>query len=87
MDRRNYLEILSEQIRCKRALPLVTGELEVHIEEQKADFMTEGMTEREAEEAAVRCFCACLMWLLNRRICRFFIWRAICFIWSSGTGR
>ena len=34
MDRRNYLEILSEQIRCKRALPLVTGELEVHIEEQ-----------------------------------------------------
>ena len=54
MDRRNYLEILSEQIRCKRALPLVTGELEVHIDEQKADFMTEGMTEREAEEAAVR---------------------------------
>ena len=54
MDRRNYLEILSEQIRCKRALPLVTGELEVHIEEQKADFLAEGMTEREAEEAAVR---------------------------------
>lgn len=54
MDRRNYIELLSDQIRCKRALPLVTKELELHIEEQKADFMAEGMTEREAEEAAVR---------------------------------
>lgn len=54
MDRRNYIELLSAQIRCKKALPLVTKELEVHIEEQKADFMAEGMTEREAEEAAVR---------------------------------
>lgn len=54
MDRRNYIEILSEQIRCKKALPLVTEELEDHIEEQKKDFMAEGMTEREAEEAAVR---------------------------------
>ena len=54
MDRRNYIKLLSDQIRCKKALPLVTRELEVHIEEQKADFMAEGMTEREAEEAAVR---------------------------------
>ena len=54
MDRRNYIELLSDQIRCKKALPLVTRELEVHIEEQKADFMAEGMTEREAEETAVR---------------------------------
>lgn len=54
MDRRNYLEQLSSQIRCKRVIPLVTKELELHIEEQKADFLAEGMTEREAEEAAVR---------------------------------
>lgn len=54
MDRRNYIEILSGQIRCKRAVPLVTRELEGHIEEQKEAFMAEGMTEREAEEAAVR---------------------------------
>lgn len=54
MDKRNYLEIVSEQIRCKRALPLVTLELEGHIEDQKIDFMAEGMTAREAEEAAVR---------------------------------
>ena len=39
MDRRNYIELLSDQIRCKKALPLVTRELEVHIEEQKADFI------------------------------------------------
>lgn len=54
MDRHNYIEILSEQIRCKKALPLVTRELEDHIEEQKEDFMAAGMTEWEAEEAAVR---------------------------------
>lgn len=54
MDRRNYMKLLTEQIRCKRALPLVTRELELHIEEQKEDFLAEGMTEREAEEAAVR---------------------------------
>ena len=49
MDRRNYIKLLSDQIRCKKALPLVTRDLEVHIEEQKADFMAEGMTEREAD--------------------------------------
>ena len=53
MDRRNYLEILSEQIRCKKALPLVTKEIEAHIEDQKQDFMANGMTEQEAEAAAV----------------------------------
>lgn len=54
MDRQEYIKLLTEQIRCKKALPLVTGELEVHIEEQKRDFMAEGMSEREAEEMAVR---------------------------------
>ncbi len=54
MDRRNYMELLSGQIRYKKALPLITRELEAHIEEQKTDFMAQGMTEREAEEMAVR---------------------------------
>ena len=48
------MEILSGQIRCKRAVPLVTKELEAHIEEQKADFLAEGMSESEAEELSVR---------------------------------
>lgn len=53
MDRHDYMEALSGQIRWKRAVLLVERELEVHIEEQKADFMASGMTESEAEAAAV----------------------------------
>lgn len=54
VDRQRYMEILSGQIRCKRAVPLVTKELEAHIEEQKADFLAKGMSESEAEELSVR---------------------------------
>lgn len=53
MDRRRYIQTVTDQIRCKRALPLVTKELEDHIEDQKCDYMTEGMEPSEAEEAAV----------------------------------
>lgn len=53
MDRHDYMETLSGQIRWKRAVPMVERELETHIEEQKADFMASGMTESEAEAAAV----------------------------------
>ena len=52
MNRQEYMEILSGQIRCRQAVPLVIKELEVHIEEQKADFLAEGMPESEAEEMA-----------------------------------
>ena len=52
MDRRRYIQTVTDQIRCKRALPLVTKELEDHIEDQKCDYMTEGMKPSEAEEAA-----------------------------------
>ena len=51
MDRRRYIQTVTDQIRCKRALPLVTKELEEHIEDQKCDYMTEGMEPSEAEEA------------------------------------
>ena len=54
MNRQEYMEILSGQIRCRQAVPLVIKELEVHIEEQKADFLAEGMQESEAEEMAVK---------------------------------
>ncbi len=54
MDRKEYIGLLSGQIRCKRALPFVTRELEMHIEEQKKDFLAEGMSECEAEELAVK---------------------------------
>lgn len=54
MNRRNYLDILTGQIRCKRARSMIEEEFQGHIDEQKLDFMAEGMTEQEAEEAAVR---------------------------------
>ena len=54
MDRNTYLSILQEQIRTKRARPMVVKEMEDHIEDQKCAFMAEGRTEAEAEEEAVR---------------------------------
>ena len=53
MDRQEYLNSLSEQIRCKRAIPYVTKELEDHIEDQKEYFIAQGIEETEAEEMAV----------------------------------
>lgn len=54
MDRQEYMELLARQIRCRKAIPLVTKELEAHIEEQKECFMKEGRTDQEAEQMAVR---------------------------------
>lgn len=54
MNRCEFMDVLTEQIRCKRALPLVTKEIEAHIDDQKAEFLAEGMMDAEAEEAAVR---------------------------------
>ena len=53
MTRCKYLELVKEQIRCKRVRGAIGEELEAHMDEQKMDFMAEGMTETEAEEAAV----------------------------------
>lgn len=52
-ERQEYMELLSRQIRCRRAVPLVTKELEAHIDEQKEYFMKEGISEQEAERMAV----------------------------------
>lgn len=54
MRQEEYLQILTEQIRCKKARGAVSEEIKGHIEEQKIEFMSEGMESREAEEAAVR---------------------------------
>ena len=48
MDKKEYLEILAEQIRYKKALPMIEKELEDHMEDQKKDFLASGMTEKEA---------------------------------------
>ena len=54
MNMHDYLMTVSEQIRCRRAWPMIEKELRDHIEDQKIDCMAEGMTEKEAEEEAVR---------------------------------
>ena len=54
MRREEYLHILTEQIRCKMARGTIEQEINDHIEDQKAEFLGEGMGQTEAEEAAVR---------------------------------
>ena len=54
MERRDYLELLTSQIRCKKMCPVIAREVEEHIEDQKQAFLEEGMTEAEAEKSAVR---------------------------------
>lgn len=54
MNMHSYLEIVSEQIRCRRAKQMILEELEGHIEDQKLDYMADGMNADEAEEEAVR---------------------------------
>lgn len=54
MKEEKYLQVLTEQIRCKMAREAVEEEIRCHIEDQKAAFMSEGMEAEEAEKAAVR---------------------------------
>ena len=54
MRREEYLHTLTEQIRCKMARGTIEQEINDHIEDQKAEFLSEGMSQTEAEEAAVR---------------------------------
>ena len=51
MERRDYLELMTGQIRCKKMCPVIAKEVEDHIEDQKQVFMAEGMKEEEAEKA------------------------------------
>lgn len=54
MRREEYLYTLTGQIRCKMARGTIEQEINDHIEDQKAEFLSEGMSQTEAEEAAVR---------------------------------
>lgn len=54
MNMHSYLETVSEQIRCGRARQMILEELEGHIEDQKLDYMADGLNAAEAEEKAVR---------------------------------
>ena len=62
MNMHDYLMTVSEQIRCRRAWPMIEKELRDHIEDQKIDCMAEGMTEKEAETLRI----AELEWMKER---------------------
>lgn len=49
-----YLNTLTEQIRCKQAREAVREELEGHIQDQIEECLQEGMTKEEAEVCAVK---------------------------------
>lgn len=53
MGSSEYLEICVEQVRCRRMRPILAAELLSHIEDQKQDYMDEGISEEEAEYMAV----------------------------------
>lgn len=54
MKKEEYLNIVTEQIRCRAARGAVREEMENHIADQMEAFAAEGMEPREAEAAAVR---------------------------------
>ena len=54
MDKKEYIKILTDQIRCKIARPAVAREIGDHIEDQTRAFVSEGMNQAEAEAAAVK---------------------------------
>ena len=50
---REYLDTVQEQIRWKRARPVVARELEQHLNDQRGAFLEEGNTPETAERLAV----------------------------------
>lgn len=54
MNRTEYLDSLTEQIRNKHAKELVLAEITAHIEDQREAYLLEGMEEEKAEEMAVK---------------------------------
>lgn len=54
MSIEEYLDRLTEQLRCRKAREPVREEIRQHLEDQTAAFMADGMGEQEAKEAAVR---------------------------------
>lgn len=49
----DFIHTLLEQIRCRKAWPMIEREIRDHIEEQIADNVAQGMTVKAAEQAAI----------------------------------
>ena len=54
MELSEYLDTVSEQIRCKRARTMVREELKNHVQEQAEAYEADGMMAPEAMREAVR---------------------------------
>ncbi len=52
-NKEEFLSILLEQVRCKKAHPFIEEEIRGHIEEQIDDNISAGMSKEEAEKAAI----------------------------------
>lgn len=53
MELHEYLDILAEQIRCKKARPMIQEEIKNHIEDQAQAYRKEGMGEEKAMAKAI----------------------------------
>lgn len=53
MELHEYLDTLSEQIRCKKACPMIIEEIENHIHDQAEAYIKDGMEKDEAVRKAV----------------------------------
>lgn len=53
MDKGEYLKMVLEQIRYRKIRSSIGKELENHIEDQKSEFMKQGLSEREALQKAI----------------------------------
>lgn len=54
MKKEEYLKAVTEQIRCEKARSKIAREMGSHIEEQKSEYMREGLKAEEAEAEAVK---------------------------------
>ena len=53
MQLTEYMQILTDQIRCKKAHPMIVEEYQAHIEDQADAYIQEGMGKEDAIEAAI----------------------------------
>ena len=51
---RDYLNEVSQQIRCKKAIPMLEKELQAHMEDQRDDYLAQGISEDEAQKLAIQ---------------------------------
>ena len=53
MDKRQFLETVTEQIRYGKVREMISDELENHIEDQKEAFMSDGISEAQSYQKAM----------------------------------